>query len=147
MAYKLTEINDINNSKSAVYRKIYIDVNGFKWIGKPDNTLKKIDNKDTFGTDDDVSWLMRKVNDLELSLQKAQDTGYTNFTYDNNSNIIKKEIFTNSTLKYKLFETTYTYDNDGNLTIIDVIRISDKEGYKKQFSYDNQGNLHNINIT
>lgn len=146
MAYTLSEINAISKAKAGVYRQVYISDGGHKWIGNPDGSLRKIENKSPFETKDDVDWLMLKINNLELALQKSQDTGYTNFTYDDNDNIIKKEIYTDSTMNYKLFTTTYEYDSDGNLTTINVVRFSDSEGYQKSFSYDEQGNLHNINI-
>lgn len=62
MAYTLIQINDINNNKSAVYKQIYIDVNGFKWIGKPDGSLQNYSNTNPFTVEDDIVWIIAELS-------------------------------------------------------------------------------------
>lgn len=74
MLYTLSEINEINNSKTGVYKQVYIDTNGFQWIGNPNGSLRQYSgNRNPFTVEDDVEWLLIIVPEKQDELVSGEN--------------------------------------------------------------------------
>lgn len=83
---------------------------------------------------------------LLLHLQWAQKVHFKKYTYSLLTGDLElQEIFEDNTEVVKLFDIAYTYSG-GNLTQIDVERISDSATLTKVFTYSG-GNLESIEVT
>lgn len=104
-------------------------------------------NKNSPAVHNDVFNIGNSLNEdiktIEAILKSVQLSGYKEFAYDADGNIIRQDIYEDSTKATQLFLVTYSYTGD-DLTTITVERTTDGFTYEKTLAYDINGNLESI---
>lgn len=121
----------INTLSKAIDFKV---IKNFPDFSKTGNTFGLNTSNNITSTDED----------LRFSLQFAQLTGYTKYTYTS-GDLTKKEVFTDNTETNKLFNVDYGYSS-GDISTVTVTRMSDSSTFTKTFGYSG-GDLSSITIT
>ncbi len=106
-------------------------------------------NVNTYATPKDIYLVGTALNDaileIEAIIKTTGTTGYKEFSYDVDDNIIGQSIYSDTAGLVLAFTVTYDYTGD-DLTLITVVRASDSFSYTKTFVYDVGGNLTSITI-
>jgi len=89
--------------------------------------------------------LNQDILEIEAIIKTTGTTGYKEFSYDVDDNIIGQTIYSDTAGLILAFTVTYDYTGD-DLTLITVVRASDSFTYTKTLAYDVGGNLESITI-
>jgi hypothetical protein len=144
------DIKRLHATAKAVKDRIYTADDGKRYKGLPSGRLERILESSTIKevynynnlSGNNVQEVLQSI-DLELSLLNKR--GYSEFTYNGNNDLIKKEVWKDNSKAVKISTSEFTYSS-GNLTELDVTRELDGFNYTKLFSYDVDNNLTTIDI-
>lgn len=147
---RVEDIKRLHATAKAVEGKLYTANDGKRYRGLKSGRLERILDSSTIKevynynnlSGNNVQEVLQSI-DRELSILNKR--GYSEFTYNGNNDLIKKEVWKDSTKAVKISTSDFTYTS-GNLTELDVVRESDGFTYTKLFSYDINNNLTTIDI-
>lgn len=92
-----------------------------------------------------VNAIEELVLEMEMEFKTANLLNYKEFLYNNDDQLITKNIWETSSKLVQLFSKTFTYNGSGQLITTLLTRISDLTTLTQNISYNGSGQL--INIT